>query len=238
MRQIRVYMMTILLAGLTGGWSASADVLDELGDADYHRRDEATRRLLADSTLTLAEVGRMYARARTPEQRHRLLSVAEHHAIRQMRERIFPPMGQGSIGLSHAMAPANTLPGIDATAIRVVMTIPGFPGHELLRPGDLITAFDDEPFPIGMTQTDFKALIKNRRKGGRIALSLLRDGRPVRVEMSLAGSNALEAMYPINGDTLMLDRPFRDEWRRLRDAIIQGDLPQLDPREGEGNAGN
>ncbi len=54
-------------------------------------------------------------------------------------------------------------------------------------PGDVLTAIDDEP--IDGSSTHDRAL-SSRRVGDRVTLTLLREGKPVKVVVTLAGSTA------------------------------------------------
>src|SRR3712207_405945 len=56
--------------------------LEQLNDSDHAVREAATRRLLRDETLALDALRELYGRAESPEQRHRLIDVLRHHAIR------------------------------------------------------------------------------------------------------------------------------------------------------------
>ena len=126
-------------ATIPTGMIAASDLAD-LDNDHYAIRQLASRRLLADNSLSLDSIAQGYAAATTLEQKHRLMEVARHHFIRTIRREVFAGEPLGSIGISIASVPAGSEPGLGKPAIRVLATLPGFPAYPLLQSGDLITA--------------------------------------------------------------------------------------------------
>jgi hypothetical protein len=189
-----------------------AGILVELGDDDYSVRQAATRRLLADDNIPARDLDRMYAASQTPEQRHRLLRVLRHHLIRRMiADRFGDQAGPGSMGLSHHVVRVTGPDGAtERTGVMVVMTLPGFPAYALLEPGDVIVDFADQPIPERMSPAQFQQLIRTHQAGERIGLTVMRNGKPVRVLFVLCQGQALTEVYDTGGITLK--EPYGRAW--------------------------
>lgn len=198
---------------VVGGEDDDARVLALLGDDDYQVRQAATRRLLADDTLTQADLDRLYAACETPEQRHRLLRVARHHVIRRMiRQKYDGQAGPGSMGLSHQVIPASQ--DRARTGVLVVMTLPGFPAYAALEPGDVMIDFAGQPLPDKFTAAQFTKSIQGHAAGEQIRLTLLRDGVEIDVLFILEHGQALREVYDTGG--VVLKAPYRDRWATTR----------------------
>lgn len=188
-------------------------VLALLGDDDYQVRQAATRRLLRDNALTQADLDRLYAASKTPEQRHRLLRVARHHVIRRMiRQKYDGQAGPGSMGLSHQVIPASQ--DRARTGVLVVMTLPGFPAYAALEPGDVMIDFAGQPLPDKLTAAQFPLLIQEHTAGEQIHLTVLRDGVEIDVLFILEHGQALKGVYDTGG--VVLNAPYRDRWATTR----------------------
>lgn len=198
--------------------TSPAAVLEALGSPDYATRQRATQRLLQDDQLTTADLAPLLEAAATAEQRHRLLAAARHHAIRALLEDQIRAPGPGAIGLTHQLLPGGSVPGVQTAAVQVLQTLPGFPGHAYLEPGDLIVAFDHQPMPADMGIEQFQAMIQARRSGDPVHLTVLRDGQRVTVEFKLANAAALQTAY--DGQTLQLRAALRARWLTIRDKLL------------------
>ena len=104
-------------------------VLEELGSNDYQVRQAASRRLLADPNLTVQDIAALWPAATTAEQRHRLIALARHHLLRSIVQGQFAGPPAAAIGVTHKPVNPNQMPELDRPAVRVVQTLPGFPGH-------------------------------------------------------------------------------------------------------------
>ena len=199
--------------------SDDAPILAQLNDTDFATRQRATQQLLRDERLTDAAIEGLYAQASSDEQRHRLLVVARHHLVREILRREFDHDGRGFIGIGFESTTWSDESNRVRPAIAVASTIPGFPGHAYLRPGDLIVGFEghdaaDVDGPIAIDQV-FKRLIKSKRARQRIALTLRRDGRQVILEVPLANA-AENVVYDARGRLLP---NVLKQWRRVRAAL-------------------
>lgn len=128
-----------------------ADRIADLNHPDYATRQDATDALLCDDRLdldALAAVAYATGQPLTPEARQRLLSIARHHTLQNLRLRSFPADGQGSIGIVQAVR-AEPLPDQPKPEVYVLVTsvLPGFPAYGRLRPLDRITALNGQRIP-------------------------------------------------------------------------------------------
>ncbi len=205
-------------------YSDDAQVLADLGSEDYAVRQAATRRLLQDDDLTQDDLDRLFVQCETPEQRHRLLRIARHHDIRRMIETRFrDTTGPGSMGLSHTVVQVRTEEADESqaqprTGVMAALTLPGFPAYATMDPGDVIIEFDGQPIPEKVIGQTFLQMIKAKRAGDTIRMTVVRNGSTVEVQMTLNNSQALSEAYDINGVTL--NNPYRKQWAQTREAML------------------
>lgn len=222
---------TLCLAALTAAIAPARahardaqDILDRLDHPEHDTRQAATAELLADETLNEDKLAALLRRSDTPEQRHRLMSVARHHVLRLAREAQFPDDSNAALGISHDAVQRTDEHGNRIGAVYVVMTLPGFPGHAALRPGDIITALDGEPLPAGAAPDRFAAIIKSFDAGTQVTLTVHRDNQTFDAQVTLASAPALHAMYD--------DAPFQPTfqyaslWRDAR-ARLETEIPPV-----------
>jgi hypothetical protein len=69
--------------------------------------------------------------------------------------------------------------------ITVRNTLPGWPAHGRLEPGDRIVAVDGQPLAQGDAKASLRMAIVNRRDAGRITLSVIRKGTTMDVEIPI-----------------------------------------------------
>jgi hypothetical protein len=241
MQRALTTLLLLLLAAVAAAQTRPADesVLRSLADADYETRERATRALLADDALSVADLTRLYAASTLPEQRHRLLDAAHHHFIRRLVEQQFPVAGNrdarravGSLGLSllRSVGPAENIEGPDAgrSAARVGLTYPGFPAYVWLQPGDLIIAVDGLPLPASddaeVVQTRFVQLVQRHAAGESIKLTLYREGKRMEVTSKLAPYEALTQLYVQAELSLMPN--LQQRWLTERRRITAGHPPE------------
>lgn len=227
-----VSMLAVLLTPLAGfaadPVAADPFILKQLENEDYAQRQHATSQLLRDERLTVAAIERLYELSTGEEQRHRLLVVARHHMVRHIIQSEFDSDGHGFIGIG--LASTTWLDDAHRTrpAIAVTATIPGFPGHVYLQPGDLIVDFEglgvvgaDGPIAVDMA---FKGMITSKRAGQKVALTVLRDGRKLGVNVVLA--NATAVVY--DKDTVGLQPDIQNRWQQ-RKKQLQETQPKVEP---------
>jgi len=184
-------------------------------------RGEATQRLLTNEQISLDHIAKLYAQADQPEQRHRLLHIARHHALRQIRMETFNQKGRGAIGIRHDSFSADQFPNLNQPGVIVIKTFPGFPGHAHLQPGDLILAIDGQPFPADLTATktanQFIRAVQAHPAGALVRFTVYRNDQQIPVQLHLAELTSLESMYRNAG---RLQGPFLGMWDTLREKIL------------------
>ena len=207
-------------------------LLADLASDDFETRQQASSQLLVDELITPDEIAAMYRRSWSIEQRHRLLAIARHHVIRQLRVARFAHRGSGSIGIIHRAMTSEQLPELGEPAVRVIYTLAGFPGYAYLEPGDLILAVDDQPIPeLGDPEKmgqRFVAMIQKHRANDTVRFAVRRDGETLLLTFRLAGSAALGAVYHAHNQKLQ--PAFVEPWQAFRDEMLvsvgpPGDTP-------------
>lgn len=200
----------------------SVALLKNLVDPDYAVRQRASEQLLANEQLNPDKIKHLYRQSHLPEQRHRLLNAARHHALRQMRLETFSKKGRGAIGIRHEAFSAGQFPKLGQAGLIVVETYAGFPGHAHLRQGDLILAIDQNRFATTLHPDQiadrFIRMVQEHHAGKQIHLAVHRDGRTISIQMRLANLDALSAMYK---NAQNLQKRFLDQWLTLRQSIIE-----------------
>jgi hypothetical protein len=229
--------------------------IEQLASPDYGTREDAMRRLMVRLDVTRPELAKIYADAAVPEIRHRLRRVAEHHTIREAWQTRVPLEGPGSLGVvlqvfeaaitvpedENIEAPQAMQPGafplIDRRAAtrvygsRVLRTLPGFPAHAHLQIGDLIIGVDDKFIPVGpevnppLANDLIRRLITEQPAGAAIKLVIVRNGKWLRVPVTLASYKALEYVYPQAAMGPRLQGP-EIPWEQIRDAMFP-DVPPV-----------
>lgn len=202
-----------------------------LDDESFNVRQAAEARLLADDTLDPAALKKLIAQAKSAEQRYRLLRVAEHHVLREVRLREFGDQPQrAAIGFSYQpVLPADN-PELTAPAVTVTATMPGFPGHAYLRPGDMVLAINGNA-PRGIQHRDLVTTwlsdnIRFHRPGDTVTLTVRRDGTTFDLDVPCGHGNALDQMYTTNGkDAAFRERPYEETWQAARAKLVEG-LPE------------
>lgn len=196
----------------------SAEDLLKLGDKDYQTRHSMMRQMLADSTISSADVLKAYARAELPEQQQRLITVARHHKVREIRLKQFGRNARlGALGLTHSALAAEEMPKLGRSAVRVDRVFPGFPAYVYLEAGDLIIGIQHEPIPNGMTRdqisTHFRNVIQSMPAHKPAEFTVYRGGKQVEVKVQLASLDALTEMYLPEG----LQHDYQKQW----DAFVK-----------------
>jgi len=222
-----VAVVVVVVFLLPGGLSVLADqseddarVLAELNDDDYRVRQTATQRLLLDKTLTQDDIARLFVATQTPEQRHRLLGVSQHHVIREMiHEQFEGQTGPGSMGLSHRIIRVSELGEAERTGVMVVLTMPGFPAYALLEPGDVIVALSGQPLRDKIkVPAQFTELIREYKAHDTIDMTILRGGKPMSLMFEMEFGEALKSVYDDNG--MLVKPPYLEKWLSAREKLL------------------
>ncbi|MEM6393255.1 MAG: PDZ domain-containing protein [Planctomycetota bacterium] len=232
-----VVVALVLAATIAGGWwvgpvplfaqpdaaATPEDVdrirLDALADLDYAVRRNAELDLRSDPTLTLDRLRPMLAEARTLEQQQRLMRVAEHVFLRsQAAATRAGQAGPGSIGIEHKIPPTDALPGVRGSGVLVLSTLPGFPGHEALVPGDILLGINGQRWPLHLTNDVFGRAMRRIPAGGTARFTVLRDGQETPVSLTLAHKIDLTRMYQTRN--LQLSPRFANLWQTTRAELL------------------
>jgi len=232
------------LAAVPAVADVSSSALEALDHKDYHVRDEATRQLLSDESLTLDQLETLYREAVSEEQRHRILAVARHHYLEAAAQRLETPPREffvpraatpsGAVGIPQDALPADQLPQLRQSAVRVAYTFPGFPAHAVLQRDDLILAVDGQALPaindVGISFDNFLQMIKTRPAGEDVTLTIWRDGQRLEVPFTLANLDALSRMYArrVDRGPNQLDEQWLAQWQRVQAAHFPAP-PQDEP---------
>lgn len=221
-----------------------AEVVALLNAPSFEQREQAETHLLADDTLDREALRGLIQGAKTDEQRHRLLRVAEHHVMREVREREFgqakpelvdeldgpirfEPRESAAIGFSYMPMLAEDSQQTDLPAVTVTATMPGFPGHALLRPGDLVVAVNGQN-ARDIRHRELITSWMSRRigfqsAGDTIVLTVIRGDRALDIKIVCAEGRALDAMYSSNGrDAAFRERPYAEKWLNAREELAAG----------------
>jgi len=200
-----------------------ARLIADLGAPDFGVREAAYFELLRQTAVNEQRMLRWMKRADSPEARHRVLSAARHHVLRNLTRDQFDGFEAGSVGLTQQVLLADDAPDLRRAAVLVVMTFPGFPAYAHLKPGDLIVQFDGQPIPDRMTVEMFRDMVQQHQNGDRISLIAIRQGQPVKLSFELGSFEALRQMYQHNDRSLQ--PPFSQAWQQVRDQLIQAAPP-------------
>ena len=215
-RLVALFLIGALAADPARGEGVSERALDALDAPAYARREAATRRLMRRSGIGHQQLRAAYARARTPEQRHRLARVAKHHFFRRRQREAAGADGRGAVGVSTVDLPVGPdRPG--QVAVLVIRTFPGFPGHAHLYPGDRIRSVTGTRVMGPGAGKRFREAVAAHEPGESLRLEIRRGDARQRVTFELGRLEALEALYRGDGS---VRAPWRDRWRRARAKIV------------------
>lgn len=214
------------------------EVVALLDHAEHAKREQALDNLLKDNTIDQQALRQLLGDSKPGEQRHRLIKLAEHHVLREIREQAFANQAQevdevfnrresAAVGFSYAPVLASENPWADVPGVSVIATMPGFPGHAYLKPGDIITAIDGQSAVNRAQHQQITSWMSWRiavhSPGDRISFNLLRDGKAITVSLVCAQSSALDKMYSTDGlKAAARSGPYERSWQQAREAITQG----------------
>ncbi|MEO0476853.1 MAG: PDZ domain-containing protein, partial [Planctomycetota bacterium] len=222
-----------------------AEVIAGLDHAEFAVRESAEAHLLTDNTLGRAALETLIKEAKSPEQRQRLLRLAEHHVLRELRERDFglgaeqpadvdlqePNVFGGraaarpaAVGYSYDPVLARDNPQAELPGVEVIATMPGFPGHAHLRTGDIIVQINGQSLSIHHREHDItnwvRWQISSKQAGEKISFTVLRNGELLAIDMICAEGKALDHMYSTNAFAAASRRePYRSAWLDARDEL-------------------
>ena len=226
---------------------SAEDHFAALADPSYATREAAMDALLTDDELTPQTLADWVERATELEQRHRLLALARHHALRRQREAEFAADGPGSMGVIQVIRDLSDWPAIAAEAdgqagpapgggvlprearacALVSEVLPGFPAAGRLRPGDRIIALDGRPIPGPANATLFERQMRQYFAGDPLRLTVLRGDATQEVTVPLTNGLGLAAMY--RGSNHRLHEAYEAPWLETRDRLFAPLLTDLAP---------
>ncbi|MEM6506584.1 MAG: hypothetical protein AAF711_14170 [Planctomycetota bacterium] len=209
-----------------------------LNHADYAVRESAQAYLLTDDTLDQETLKELIQQSGSPEQSQRLLYIAEHHAMRVMRERDFgnnlddndPFPGQpgqrrpASVGYSYEPVMAHENPQAAMPGVRVIATMPGFPGHAHLRRGDIIVQIAGQSLSPHHQHHDITNWVRWRisahEAGDTMRFTVLRNGELLAIELVCAEGLALDHMYTTDAfEAAARKAPYKRAWQGIRETL-------------------
>lgn len=222
-------------------------VVAALDHQEFAVRQSAEAYLFTDDTLSTDALKGLIQQASSPEQHQRLLRVAEHHVLRELRERDFgkaqvvPEQPDdipvlrvrrpASVGYSYEPVMAHENPHAPLAGVRVIATMPGFPGHAHLRQGDIIVQIAGQGLNQNHQHHDITSWVRWRigahQAGDTMSFTLLRGGELLSVELVCAEGLALDHMYTTDAfETAARKAPYKQAWEKARDELI-AELPKV-----------
>ncbi len=202
--------------------SSLAARLAALDHPAWEVRREATEALMKDRRTGLDAL--LAAAADLPpslERDVRLESVVLHRLVSEMVTEVAQPGDQASLGITHPGKRLDALPNREGVEIVVMDTLPGFPAHAVLRPGDVLVSVNGRAIPSAEDPDEappIKDLLQALRAGDTVPLGVVRDGRELRLTVTLASSRALNQIYTPPPATLRVNhaQQLETNWRELR----------------------
>jgi len=184
--------------------------IEALGHPAYAVREVAMRSLLANASIDPGQVAEAWPRAKSPEQRARLLDLGRHAVLRQLVTQSYPAEDEGAVGVvTREASRARARDG----GVEVGATFPGFPAYAVLRSGDLITNAGGHPLAAPNAGERFRHVVKNQGAGARLPLTVLRGGEELKLTLQLAPLSALTDMYIRRGHTYELAAFAEQPWQ-------------------------
>lgn len=224
-----------------------AELVERLADPEYAVRADATDALLRDNTLDEPALRAMLEdpSAADPERRRRLLLIAEHHLMRALIRAWAEentPIGvreSAAVGFSYnPLLPDKNPYGEDA-AIIILATMPGFPGHAYLQPGDVVLSIDGRSTRSGTIESVrrwVRGAIGAHLDGGSVRMTIQRGEDTLELVMRCTGIDALNEMYTTTGEGSTIRRAnaqldFETALARLTAGLPHG--PETPPAPAE-----
>ncbi|MEM9414775.1 MAG: PDZ domain-containing protein [Planctomycetota bacterium] len=186
-----------------------AQWVEQLVDEDYAKRVAASAALMRDNTLDEQALRAMLTADTHPERRRRLLAIAEHHIMRGLVASLMQEQrngdaepDRGAVGFSYdPLVPEDNPHSPDAGLI-VLATMPGFPGHAYLQPGDIILAIDGRSTrsaTVASIRSWVQLEIGRHREGDTVTLTIYREDEAFDVEVPCGSITALNEVYSTTG---------------------------------------
>lgn len=186
-----------------------AELIEQLADPDYEQRESATVMLMRDASLDEPTLRQLLTENEHPERRRRLIRIAEHHVMRSVLEAatralVGPddPPDAAAVGFSYNPILPEHNPHAATAGLMVLATMPGFPGHAWLYPGDVILAIDGKTTRVANVQSIRRWVgdaISTHRDGDRVHLSVFRAGETLELDIPCVSIRVLNEVYVTTG---------------------------------------
>ena len=174
----------------------------------------AAQQDLIGADLDALQINRLYTDAKSPEARLRLLAVARHHFIADLRSKGPLPNQPGSIGVLYDTI-SNLADDTQPPRVVILATVPGFPGHVKLRPGDHLLGIDGDLFDHQVSDRHVRSQLQLMRANEVHTFRIDRDGQVRNLELAMAASVDLNKLYDKSpGQPPHLKAPYADQWRQ------------------------
>lgn len=206
--------------------------LELLNHRDYATRERAQTYLLQDESLDRPALRELLQQASTPEQRQRLIAIAEHHVLRLAREQRFGVdpdapkfIRPASVGFSYNALLPDENPLAHRVGLIVKATMPGFPAFAHLKPGDIIVRVDGQDVPdfnnFNNNATRWlSGRISRYQAGATMRFGVMRNGEPVDLTLVCAERAALDQMYENDAlNAAVRAEPFNRLWLQARQEL-------------------
>jgi len=215
----------------------SNNELVKLLDHDaFEVREHAQQHLLSDDSIDLDAVLKMMEAATSDEQRFRLVRIARHHVLRDIRlknfkdDDVFNRRDKAAIGFTYAPLLAADNPFTDHPGATILSTMPGFPGYEHLRVGDILISVDGQTIRDTASEPNIQQWIAwwigVHQPGDRIRLTVIRQGKVINLNVTCASQSALTTIYKDNTATdFPLNEPYNTVWQKAL-AALQEKMPK------------
>jgi hypothetical protein len=217
-------------------------LFEQLRGNDFDAREAATEALMRRSDVTDQTLATALRKS-SGEERHRLTNVAMHLFFERLSESHELPIpnaversGQaeavGAIGIDTPdtnLLLADQHPELTHAGWLITGTRPGFPGFVYLRPGDIITGLEGQPFTDDLDREYFIDMITQYRNNQTMKLNVLRRGKRIEVVMVISAKSRLmfvaEQLQASGDQRPQMYGPWREH---LKGLLGEGELkPQI-----------
>jgi C-terminal processing protease CtpA/Prc len=178
------------------------ELIKRLTHEDFGVREQATEQLMSHATFDEKALRKAFKVQIHPEVRNRLMKVAKHRFFQQMATQFAViPGDRGALGIrlspnnrsdptQYVLYPSDH-PSLPNAALVIAQTIPGFPAHIHLRRGDLVIGVNGKPLTDALTDQDFIARLAPQRKGQKLAMRIVRDGKTREIDVEMGSYTQL-----------------------------------------------
>lgn len=218
-------------------------LVDRLDAADYQQREAAKTELMVRQGVADDRLAEALSQSDSPERRHRLRDILMHRFFRRLNPTDVPrDQGNGALGVTFRRVPFRESDGEGQHQVMLVTRPhPGFPAYAKLKAGDLILGVGDHRFTNAVDNIDFQDAITRYDAGETITFTVLRDGREMRIPVTLDSYRRLEEVKQRADDFTDPPNPalyprWLQHYRSLVGEVDEAPLVHLSPPEDESSA--